>query len=140
PNSSPFSRFWPLNIFFSKIFFSLFLKDLDELSLNRVTTMAPFLTVFEILAFEYFFFKIFFLLFFFFSKFFFSFFLNDFNNFISNRFTTISPFLTFFQILAFEFFYFKIFFFAFSERSRRVEFKSGHNYGAIPHRFRDFGL
>src|SRR5438876_632088 len=89
-HSSPFSRFWPLNIFFSKIFFSLFLKDLDELSSNRVTTMAPFLTVFEILAFEYFFFK--------------------------------------------------KFFFTFSERSCRVVFKSGHNYGAISHRFLDFGL
>src|SRR5438876_457908 len=59
-HSFPFLIFWLLNFFFSKFFFSLFLKDLDELSSNRVTTMAPFLTVFEILAFEYIFFKNFF--------------------------------------------------------------------------------
>src|SRR5438876_8924270 len=50
-------------VFFSKIFFSLFRKDLDELSSNRVTTMAQFLTIVEILAFEYFFSKNFFSLF-----------------------------------------------------------------------------
>src|SRR5438046_3148320 len=60
PNSSPFSIFCSLNIFFSKFFFSLFRKDLDELSSDRVTTMAQFLTIFEILAFEYFFFENFF--------------------------------------------------------------------------------
>src|SRR5206468_1507706 len=99
PNSSPFSRFWPLNIFFSKNFFSLFLKDLDELSSNRVTTMAQFLTVFEILAFEYFFFK----------KFFFVFF-KDFYNLCSIRFINMTQFLTFFDIFFFYYNFFLVFF------------------------------
>src|SRR5438876_535053 len=116
-------------IFFSKNFFSLFLKDLDELSSNRVTTIVLFYTILFLFAFEIFF-----------SKIFFSLFLKDLDELSSNRVTTMAPFLTVFEILAFEYFFFKKFFFAFSERSRRVEFKSCHNYGAIPYLFSYFGL